>query len=353
MEVKRVAAVYRHREMESTRDTDSKVNKSKSEDLEFINTEKKKQKKKKKSKNKEKGQRTKQNVKKDKRSVKPSRRSAFEDACPEMNGAELQVKKKKKKKKKALSKRQNPHGDAARRPPVAETTSVPESQAGDVRARNKVQAKKRVMFDLSPEVLEVKKAPPAEYRSPASLLAVTASSKAQDGDKCFPQTRPDEASQGTAEDVNSQDLFITQKTFLAQSSDLSSGDEGVDQGVAATGRDRPGVSPRPTAETATQTENFFTSPALSAFLRFHRGTPASAAPRPLDLALPNRQRAQRGGDPSEDGDALLRLRSDFAQAIQTRLNESFFFKLKGEAESPKAQSPLMKFAESHDRKQKK
>ncbi|XP_036964022.1 uncharacterized protein LOC119024906 isoform X3 [Acanthopagrus latus] len=57
---------------------------------------------------------------------------------------------------------------------------------------------------------------------------------------------------------------------------------------------------------------------------------------------------------SEDSEPRCR-RLDLTQvrAVQTRLNESFFFKTKGEGQSPRPESPLMKLAQGRDMKSRK
>ncbi|KAF3689208.1 hypothetical protein EXN66_Car004880 [Channa argus] len=59
---------------------------------------------------------------------------------------------------------------------------------------------------------------------------------------------------------------------------------------------------------------------------------------------------------SEDNEASCRTgKVDLTQvrAVQMRLNESFFFKTKGEGQSPRAESPLMKLVQSRDKKSRK
>ncbi|KAK3564119.1 hypothetical protein QTP86_007622 [Hemibagrus guttatus] len=119
----------------------------------------------------------------------------------------------------------------------------------------------------------------------------------------------------------------------------------------------------------TQTENFFTSPLLATSLRFRQQS--TCTEEPMDLSLPKRSRLhQREAvskasrdqhhpepnitDPtqSDDSDSHLKSKADLSQlkVVQTRLNESFFFKLKGEGDSPKPVSPLMKLAGSVEKK---
>ncbi|KAM9753512.1 uncharacterized protein ACNS7B_006780 isoform 1-T2 [Menidia menidia] len=155
---------------------------------------------------------------------------------------------------------------------------------------------------------------------------------------------PDQDSPGTSEDLNSQDLFITQKTFRASPVQPSSGearqvtfkesvsqerkcpggarsslsspfldhldvvkptqDEGPGPHLSAR---RPLVHPQPplfprTRTSSTQTENFFTAE-LCSYLSFCREARARLALqdlKPLDMSLPRRSPGRRpaGGKPS-------------------------------------------------------
>ncbi|KAK2838378.1 hypothetical protein Q7C36_013192 [Tachysurus vachellii] len=116
----------------------------------------------------------------------------------------------------------------------------------------------------------------------------------------------------------------------------------------------------------TQTENFFTAPLLATSLGFRQQSKCTE--EPMDLSLPKRpqreavRRAsgdQRIPEPNvtnltqvDDSDSYLKSKADLSQlkVVQTRLNESFFFKLKGEGDSPKPMSPLMKLAGSVEKK---
>ncbi|XP_055011990.1 uncharacterized protein si:ch211-176l24.4 [Boleophthalmus pectinirostris] len=158
----------------------------------------------------------------------------------------------------------------------------------------------------------------------------------------------------------------------------------------------------------TQTENFFTTD-LRLYFNFCKKSQHQAQSeelKPLDLCLPNRARrdsktsnkdqheegsgknvtevsaggcgelsmcAQRKGEQipspesesdnksadttvsSEDaeGPSLARLEVMQVRAVQMRLNESFFFKPKGEAPSPRSESPLMKLVQGRELKSHK
>ncbi|TSS60374.1 hypothetical protein Baya_12076 [Bagarius yarrelli] len=115
----------------------------------------------------------------------------------------------------------------------------------------------------------------------------------------------------------------------------------------------------------TQTENFFTSPFLATSLRVHQQS--ACTEKPVDLSLPRRSRLHQDGalgdqrhtepivsdsSPGNDSDSHSKSKADMSQlkTVQTRLNESFFFKLKGEGDSPKPVSPLMKFTGNAEKK---
>ncbi|XP_029698005.1 uncharacterized protein isoform X2 [Takifugu rubripes] len=161
--------------------------------------------------------------------------------------------------------------------------------------------------------------------------------------------------------------------------------------------------------TSTQTENFFTIE-LSSYLRFTRTVSACSVDLdPLDLSLPQRARKDPGmsllgdqikgnrskspgvesrgsfkikevkkepagcvaetnlsccsesGSKSADSTAssgeeqTSRTKLDLTQvrAVQTRLNESFFFKTKGDGQSPRPESPLMKLIQGRDGRSRK
>ncbi|KAM8861223.1 uncharacterized protein ACB058_008126 [Synchiropus picturatus] len=230
--------------------------------------------------------------------------------------------------------------------------------------------KKRVAFDLPP-LYTYKRRP--ELAAPSSV---------HPGDSDSP---PDI--------VGSQDLFITQNHFRVSPSDPSSEElrtppqsRTVRAKVRCTSKS-PHRAPQ-RSSTATQTENFFTSE-LSSLLHFQQSAGSSAGDtQPLDLSLPHRCRAGRrpnGGTPeggrragarsdedstpsngsqleaksvntvtsSDDSDRVGR--ADLAQvrAVQMRLNESFFFKTKGDTQPPRPKSPLMKLSQGRDGKKPK
>ncbi|KAI4824676.1 hypothetical protein KUCAC02_013174, partial [Chaenocephalus aceratus] len=150
--------------------------------------------------------------------------------------------------------------------------------------------------------------------------------------------------------------------------------------------------------TSTQTENFFTLE-LCSYLKFYESTRVAAHRdqlKALDLSLPQRARTDLGmrlsplggvrGDDhtepsvhdcggsdrteaelsgqqwspdvttsSEDEPPGRSGKLDLTQvrAVQMRLNESFFFKTKGEGGSPRPESPLMKLAQGRELKGRK
>ncbi|KAL1247481.1 hypothetical protein QQF64_022857 [Cirrhinus molitorella] len=211
-----------------------------------------------------------------------------------------------------------------------------------------VKRKKRVIFNLPPEQSQVAKTNNEEFRKKQLV-----------GESSLESS--------TAEEMNSQDLFITQKSFLDPYVEISSGSSCSE---ATTVKAPENHSQRSTAEATTQTENFFTLPALCTSLRFQQQQITSeSTEEPVDLSLPNRTRqipkqsAVDSAQPtklkisdtsSEDGDMVPKAKGDLLQlkVIQTRLNESFFFKVKGE-DSPKPMCPLMKLTESVEKKTKK
>ncbi|XP_016114776.1 uncharacterized protein [Sinocyclocheilus grahami] len=212
-----------------------------------------------------------------------------------------------------------------------------------------MKRKKRVNFNLPPEQSQAAKTNNEEF-----------------GKKQLVGESSLESS--TAEEINSQDLFITQKSFLDPYVEISSSSS---SSAGTTMKAPENRSCSLTAEATTQTENFFTLSALSTSLRFQQQQNTSKSlEEPVDLSLPNRTRRRHGpkqstvdsakppllkisGSSSEDGDTVPKAKGDLLQlkVIQTRLNESFFFKVKGE-DSPKPMCPLMKLTESVEKRTK-
>lgn len=94
----------------------------------------------------------------------------------------------------------------------------------------------------------------------------------------------------------------------------------------------------------------------STFLNFQLSKLTKCSEQAVDLSLPHRQRGQRSTTiMKEESDLHHRGKTDLTQInfVQMRLNESFFFKMKGEKESPKSQCPLKKLEEDYGKKQKK
>ncbi|KAF4094269.1 hypothetical protein AMELA_G00011380 [Ameiurus melas] len=182
--------------------------------------------------------------------------------------------------------------------------------------------KKRVAFNLSPVLLEPK---PLQNPFPVRNILETqypGTDKKPSFNTIFPADgRHSKAameengmeSQSTLDDINSQDLFITQKfsycsTCTEEPMDLS----------------------------------------LMKKSRHHQmevvNTPFEDRRHPeLNVADLTQ---------SDDSDSHLKSKADLSQikVVQTRLNESFFFRLKGEGDSPKPSSPLMKFSGSVEKK---
>ena len=261
--------------------------------------------------------------------------------------------------------------------------------------RNPTKKKKKVEFNLSPMYLPAKHPRPANCcltQTPIEDPIMRRESEdglLTQGSQC----RAADDSQ-SIDEVNSEDLFITQKTFNVPPSETSSSDmseDASDSAARLTGLTQRPREPylrltqskptRTTSEAATQTQNFFTE--LSTYLRFQKLTETSShqgALRPVDLSLPSRARAKTSPHPlitvarvkgqkvspapgsrssdmtsSEDNDSLLRSKMDLCQmkAVQMRLNESFFFKMKGEDRSPRPQSQLMKLKQSRAKKNRR
>lgn len=244
--------------------------------------------------------------------------------------------------------------------------------------KDKARQKRKVMFKLSPEEILPKSQPcaltetfhsqlPSTYKLPSLNTGLSG-----DGSHCKLPVEENLESQNTSEDINSQDLFITQKTFSDPYADISSSlstDEAPAVPPYQNSKQHRSPQEKPlcrqTAEASTQTENFFTSPGVATSLRFYlQNTAATCFEEPVDLSLPTRSRQDLGlrqwdikpvedqSHPelkvtdemsSNESDMLLKNKAALSQlkVVQTRLNESFFFKLKGEAESPKPRSPLM------------
>lgn len=167
----------------------------------------------------------------------------------------------------------------------------------------------------------------------------------------------------TAEEMSSQDLFITQKSFLDSLVEISSSSSGNETTSTKPPEIRSCAS---TTEATTQTENFFTFPALSTSFRFKQQQNKSRCEeQPLDLCLPDRRRQKQptvnlanrikiSDTSSEEGETASKSKGDLShlKVIQTRLNESFYFRVKGE-DSPKPLCPLMKLTESAEKRAKK
>ncbi|XP_051979081.1 uncharacterized protein si:ch211-176l24.4 [Xyrauchen texanus] len=229
---------------------------------------------------------------------------------------------------------------------------------------DKGRSKKKVNFNLPPEQSQRTKARDENfatgnsYRSAISFPRAVFSGNMSIGKQLVGES----IVESQPEEMNSQDLFITQKSFLDPYAEFSSSASGNEATTVMAQENRPC---RSTTEAATQTENFFTFPELSYSLRFQQQHNTSICmEEPVDLSMPNRARRTPGSvvlakhstvdfvkptklkisdTSSEDGDVVSKAKGDLSQlkVIQTRLNESFFFKVKGD-DSPKPICPLMK-----------
>ncbi len=283
------------------------------------------------------------------------------DGCHETVFTQIQETKKRKRPKKKikpkedfqqpkLNKQLKQPEDMHRTQPIIYISPIQETPHSTEKECNRsVKRKKRVIFNLPPEQSQAAKTNDEEF-----------------GKKQLVGKSSLESS--TAEEINSQDLFITQKSFLDPHVEISSSSSCSEATTVKAPENRSSSS---TAEATTQTENFFTFPALSTSLRFQQQNTSKSLEEPVDLSLPNRTRQwlspkqstvdsekppmlKISDTSSEDGDTVPKAKGDLLQlkVVQTRLNESFFFKVKGE-DSPKPMCPLMKLTESVEKKTKK
>lgn len=241
--------------------------------------------------------------------------------CKDTPGTKKEKKKDKKKKKRKIS--MGPGSDLVFADPAqADPAALYRTQSQCQDQEPKPKRKKKVAFDLSPGNIRAKR--------PQFASSAAAFENKTPGDTA--RLTQDNNSPCNSEDVNSQDLFITQKTFRAPSPEPCSGDtiaaaptqmlhplkESCSQ-VKARLRGNPSeykfVHARPRVDhfpaeaavvnapgswtcqkisTSTQTENFFTIE-LSSYLRFtHAVEACSVDLDPLDLSLPQRARKDPG-----------------------------------------------------------
>ncbi|XP_066505458.1 uncharacterized protein si:ch211-176l24.4 isoform X2 [Hoplias malabaricus] len=243
-----------------------------------------------------------------------------------------------------------------------------------------VQHKRRVMFNLSPEEFQlISQQHPSTRRAQFSTDRVPSTNNAVS--RCESHKKPlvEEnvwESQST-DDINSQDLFITQKFFSDPYADISSSPNMI--AAVPLYQEQPPktshkkLSSKQTAEASAQTENFFTSPRLATALEFlHQSKASMCSEEPMDLSLPYRSRQEVAlhqwnakpaeghsypelkteNIPSGDESDISKGKADLSQlrVVQTLLNESFFFKMKGGEDPPKPASPLMFVTGSTDKK---
>ncbi|XP_023680260.2 uncharacterized protein [Paramormyrops kingsleyae] len=187
---------------------------------------------------------------------------------------------------------------------------------------------------------------------------------------CVPKIENDQEDTQETNGNSSQDLFITQKTFIvAQDSSSEESMSAIPAGIIPAWRPqvRAVVPAQAVVEKATQTENFFSSEAMSvswAFQRKHQEP--KCLEQPIDLSLPRKtgleMPSKAKGEKSDccmsahrNGCVINRNKEKNVpeknkgnmgkyelKAVQTKLNESFFFKVKGDGDSTKPQSPLMR-----------
>lgn len=90
-------------------------------------------------------------------------------------------------------------------------------------SKKKCKRKKKVVFDVSPRYIRVKRPKFASSSTKEEAAVKGAESCSQDAATGNSQSC-DQESQGTSDNINSQDLFITQKTFRTSLSEPSSGE---------------------------------------------------------------------------------------------------------------------------------
>ncbi|CAL8357286.1 unnamed protein product [Lota lota] len=111
-------------------------------------------------------------------------------------------------------------------------------------------------------------------------------------------------------------------------------------------------------------KDFSVPPPSSSKVKVNKGTLDSQAPCTAQGKVETTPSPQSEAEPkssdttasSEDNEASIRSgRADLVQvkAVQMRLNESFFFRTKGEGRSPRPESPLMKLIQGREKKNKK
>lgn len=217
---------------------------------------------------------------------------------------------------------------------------------------NKNKNKKRVTFTLSPVLIQ----PTRDLQPQSSTAKLPSPNPGFFTNRLKKECAEENISQTPSEDINSQDLFITQKSknFSDPYIDICSS-ASVDEidAFPVQRSHRPLTSDKSVVEASTQTENFFTSPMPATSIRINSLIVCTEPP--LDLSVPKRSDAfhpQFPNTSSDDSDTTLKTKSGVSQikVVQTRLNESFFFKLKGDVDSPKPRSPLMQFANSTEKR---
>ncbi|XP_076878206.1 uncharacterized protein LOC143527117 [Brachyhypopomus gauderio] len=175
-----------------------------------------------------------------------------------------------------------------------------------------VRKKKRVIFNLFPEEMNPKC---QTWQNSLSVPDAVKAQSSRDKLPCFyPVCAGSESrskppfegngveSQSTAEDINSQDLFITQKSISDPYVDIScSASTNDDAAVPAyqhnmSCRSLPPekLSCKQTAEASTQTENFFTAVVATSFRLHNQNKGSVCTEEALDLSLRNRSRQEHG-----------------------------------------------------------
>lgn len=163
------------------------------------------------------------------------------------------------------------------------------------------KSKKRVLFNLPPEPSQAANTSIEPfttrnvYNFATSLPRAICFGNVSQGKQLVGESSLE--SQTTVEESNSQDLFITQKSFSEPYVNLSSSASGNDVTIVSVQDEH---SCRMTTEAYTQTENFFTCPEFASCLRFQQQKKSTCTEEPMDLSLPKRaRRAQRPDRPAK------------------------------------------------------
>ncbi|XP_078804311.1 uncharacterized protein LOC110013427 isoform X2 [Oryzias latipes] len=331
-------------------------------------------------------------VQADESSKKTKKECKFKEGLMERKDKKKERRKEKKKKRKKKLEREEHQTSASSNLQQKEKLS-PEYLTPDF--TEKIIRRKKVQFGSFPPYIQVKR-PTFSSSSSKEAAAVRDSSQSCPQVTGLIQAQvQDNDSQCPSEDINSQDLFITQKTFRTPPPELSSS-ETSDRAVTAFPLElrqphsksnnnhsedlkefRPKavhpyldqpfvVTSSPYAASgqrcsltasSTQTENFFTSELCSFFSFCQRSRAAEDynSLKPLDLSLPQRARTalclttKASGISTQDGLPSPPFPADptfFSEEDHSgRSGRREMIQTKGERLSPRPESPLMKLSQ--------